>query len=208
MADSMTSVGTITHYSAKDPNWASSLAMETVLSRRMMSFLTGSMMLEPISNSLPLSFELSIQCNDKQEQHTLIDFFTARYGRWRRFWIKHPESAFKLKLAANSGATGIYCDRNRFDLVYQGYERIYIEMSNGDLIVRKVTACVDTANSTYLALDSPLDRDVTLTNHTRVGRYMVSRFNNDRMSLKFASSLVATAALVVMELVGEYYLAD
>jgi hypothetical protein len=207
MADNLTKVGSFELFDI-EPNWADDIAFEHQMSRRLIAYAMGAATLEAIAPEIPVAFELQFLCEDKQAEYDLLTFFISKKGRLTRFWLRHPAAAFTLKTNASSGASGLYCKRNRFDLVYQGYERIYILMATGDIIVRKVTACVDGADYTYIGFDTTIDRDVTTTNHIRIGRLLLGRFNSDKAKFEFKTSTVSTVTLAFSELVKEYSLAD
>lgn len=207
MADSLTKMGSF-ELLTLDPNWAEDISVEHALSRRLFSYSGGAATLEDIAPEVPIALEMQFLCEDKQAEYDLLTFFISKKGQLTRFWFKHPAAAFTLKTTASAGATGIYCKRNRFDLIHQGYERIYILMDTGDLIVRKITTVLDGTDYTYLGFDAVLDRDVSLTNYSRIGRMLLGRFASDKAKFEFKTNTVSTVTLAFTELVKEYTLAD
>jgi hypothetical protein len=208
MADSLTKVGSIDRWTI-DPDWSGDLSPDYKLSRRLMGYPGTSHVVEPIAPETPMALALTFACATKQREYELITQFVYFMGRLKRFWMKSPHAAFHLKTNAVSGAAGIYCYYNAFEPIFQGYERVYILMADGDLIVRKVTAVSDSVdNYTYLVFDTPIDRDILLTNYLRIGRYLLGRFDSDSLKFTFRSNVVNKAELNFLELVKEYYLAD
>jgi hypothetical protein len=207
MSDSLTSLGSFARLTIQ-PNWAEPVPQEQLLSRLLMGFPGTVSQLEAQAPEVPAALDVSFTCVTKQEEFDLLTFWTSKKGRLNRFWMESPQAAFTLKSNAAIGATYLVCERNRFELVRQGYERLYIAMTTGDLIVRKITNCSDASTYTAVYLDTPLDRAVTLTNHLRIGRMLLVRFDSDKLRMKARSSQVSQAQLRVVELVNEYTLAD
>lgn len=208
MADSITKTGSFELFDI-EPNWADDISLDYRISRRVVSYAGTPTVLEAIAPEVPVALSLDFVCEDKNSEFDLLTFFLSKKGQLNRFWLRHPASAFTLRTTALSGATGLYCKRNRFDLVYQGYERIYILMaSTGDIIVRQITSCIDNADYTYIGFDTSIDRDVTLTNHVKIGRLLLGRWSTDRIKFSCHTSGVSEATLEFTELVKEYTLAD
>jgi hypothetical protein len=207
MADSLTKIGSFDMLDI-DANWAESISAEYLLSRKLLSYVGGVSTFEAMAPECPVALDVSFLCASKQEEHELLTFFVSRKGRLQRFWFKHPAAAFSLLQPALAGASGLYCSRNYFELVYQGYERIYIMMNSGDLVARKITSCTSGTYHTYIGFDTALDRDITLDNHVRIGRLLLGRFDSDLAKFKFASAVVSTMPVKFTELVKEYSLAD
>ena len=207
MADSLTKMGSFELFGL-EPNWSSDISVEHLLSRRMLQYAGTPTTLEDIAPEIPIALDLEFLCWDKQREFDLITFFVSKKGQANRFWLKHPAAAFTLKTSASAGAAGIYCKRNSFDLVWQGYERVYILMSSGDLVVRKITSCSGGSDYTYIGFDTVLDRDLMATNHLRISRMLLGRFSTDKLKIKSSTDLVGRASLSFVELVKEYSLAD
>lgn len=207
MADSLTKVGSFEFFNI-EPNWTKDISSDYLLSRRLISYSGTPAIFEGIAPEVPVVLQMEFLFEDKEAEYNMITFFVSKRGRLNRFWLRSPTEAFTLRTAAISGATGLYCKRNRFDLVYQGYERIYIMMNNNDIVVRKITSVVDGEDLTYIGFDTVLDRDITLTNHCKIGRLLLCRFNDDKLRFRFRTSSVSTLTIGFLELVKEYSLAD
>lgn len=188
----------------KTPNWTGNITNKFLFSRRLSGFTATAVKVDEVAPETPVALECSFQCNDKSEEFYLLSFFVQQLARVGRFWIMDPSSSFKLQSNAVSGASGIYCHRNRFDLIYQGYERVYIEMSNGDILTRRISAVVDGANTTYLNFYNPIDRDITTGTCVKIGRLFLGRFDSDVARFKFYSNVVSEITLPFVELVKEY----
>jgi hypothetical protein len=207
VADSLTKVGSFPIFTI-EPNWAKDMSSDYFFSKRLIGHPGTVIQLEEITAKVPNALGLSFQCSDKREEYDLLVFFLSRLGRVKRFWLRSPITSFTLKTDALFGENGIYCDKNLFNLVYQGYERICILMANDDMVVRKVTSCIFGSDYTYLGFDTMLDRDIKATNHLMIGRFLLGRFNTDRLKFSYDSINVSTTELQFLELVNDYSLAD
>jgi len=188
------------------PNWKEEPSSKIALSRDLISFPGTAHHIASITDDGPISFEAAFTTFTPAELSTALTFFVARRGRVNRFWVKHPYRSFKLKVDAGSGDGIIHCYPNDFETQYQGYERIYIVMSDGDTLAREITAAAyDAGNDRLsLSLNTVLDRDVTTTNHVIIGRYLLARFDADALELELVTDFVTNFSLSFYELVKEY----
>jgi hypothetical protein len=207
VADNLTKVGSFEIFTI-EPNWANDISTEYTMSRRLISYPGTVALLESIAQEVPIALSLSFQCGGRQEEYELLTFFLSKLGRLKRFWLKSPIASFSLKTTAAAGAAGIYCNRNSFDLIYRGYERICISMADGDIVVRKVTSCLAGSDYTYLGFDTVIDRDITEDNCSMISRFLLGRFNSDKLKFSYGSVDVKTTELSFVELVKEYQFAD
>jgi len=188
------------------PNWASPPDSNYLMARWLVNMAGTVDTLKSITDNSPIIFESTFTITDKQEEYDLLDFFYNRRGRHGKFWIQHPATCFTLKKTANLGGLEISCYPNRAQLSYQGYERIYVYMSNGDIITREIP------NVTYDAVDdeldlelvTALDRDITTDNCVMIGRMLLVRFEDDSMEFESHTSEVTEVTLRFHELVEEY----
>jgi hypothetical protein len=189
-----------------EPNWASSLNTSFAMSRLLTEYPGSAQNLESLTDDAPYMFDAGFLLTTKAEEYTLLAFFNARRGMNQRFWMRHPQTAFTLKTAALAGSTSLVCSSNASWQIYRGWERLYIRMSNGDTLTRQIAALThDTvADTAVLTLTSPLDRDLTLTNHDLIGRLLLVRLADDTLSHKIASDTVSKVDLSFIELVQEY----
>jgi hypothetical protein len=140
------------------------------------------------------------------DYNTMMGHFCTAQGRCNRFWVKHPRRHFELKTNASNGSSQLIMYPNNFHLQYQGYERLYIEMDDGDILAREITAATynSALNQLELSINTAIDRDVTTTNHVIIGRYLLVRFDSDSMRLEAVTDQVCELSLSFTELVREY----
>lgn len=188
------------------PNWSSDPSSQIAFARDVIREPGTSHALVSITDDAPISFEAAFTIFTPAEYLSLMTFWVARRGRVNRFWVKHPYRSFKLKEDAGSGDGIIHCYPNSFELQYQGYERLYVVMDDGDTVAREITAATyDSGNDRLsLSLNTVLDRDLTTTNHIIIGRYLLARFDADDLDLELVTDCVSNFSLSFAELVREY----
>jgi hypothetical protein len=191
---------------ATTPNWATRPSSKMAMTRRLVGHFGTSHQLISLTDDCPLTFEAGYTFVDKSEDNTIITFFIARRGRVQRFWVFHPHRLFRLKVAASNASDFMGCYPNDFHLQYQGYERIYIRMNDGDILTRAVTAASynEGEDRLDLTLDSNLDRDIGLTEYDVLGRCLLVRFDTDTLRLRALTDSIGEAKLSFAELVQEY----
>jgi len=202
MADSLTSLSPFEVFPL-EPNWARSPAPGLIYARHLEVYAGTSAGLDSITDFTPFTVRSGFSL-ERSENYDLVDFFVNRRGRWGKYWLKSLRSAFTLRVDMPSGSTILSVYDNGAYEAFEGHERIYIEMMDGDLITRHVINVLEVAEGLSLVLDVQLDRDVTLTNHWIIGRLMLGRFDIDKISFKHKSDAVSEAQLRFIELPTEY----
>lgn len=205
MADSLSGIGSLEIFPF-EPDWSTPPASEIIMTRRLQSFPGTVHAIESIAADVPIAVRMGFSVLDRGELHDLTDFMVSRTGRLKRFWVRHPKSAFSLLQSASSGGTTLTAIPNKAARQYQGYERIYVLMNNGDLVVRHATDVAhDVVNEqTVITLDSPLDRDIGLNDYRVIGRLLLVRFDQDKFDFKMLTNAVGEITLKFHELVKEY----
>ncbi|WP_028320370.1 hypothetical protein [Desulfatiglans anilini] len=189
-----------------EPDWTTEPELDPMLIRDLRQYTGTVQGLDAIMD--PAAFRLRAGFGtDKDEEYELLDFFVGRLGRLKKFWLKGPKTAFTLQAASAAGASHLWVHDNGFLQLYQGYERIYIEAHGGDLITRKITGITDDREENsrlQLLFAMGLDREITPTNHYRIGMLYLVRFETDALKLEFMTSHLADAEGRFTELVQEY----
>ncbi len=205
MADSLLDLGS-TPVFPLEPNWVSDPKTNVALPRTLLGYRGTRHSLYTVSDDAPVSFDAQFTIYDKTDENTIMDFFHARKGRNQRFWVKHPRQHFTLKNTASNGALTMVCNSNDSHNQWQGYERIYIRMTDEDVLTRKVTSVSynDVSDQVSLTLNSGLDRDVTTANQNLIGRMLLCRFDSDELNVKWISTITTEFSLSFYELTGEY----
>jgi hypothetical protein len=159
-----------------------------------------------LTDDVPIAFQEKFTVYDKTDESAMLAFFHARRGRRDRFWVKHPSQNFELKSTASSGSSTMLCYPNNSHLQWQGYERIYILMADGDVLTRKVNSVTysESSNHVSLALNNALDRDITTTNQVLIGRLLLCRFDSDELRMNWKSTVTSDFTVKFHEVVGEY----
>lgn len=188
------------------PNWAVVPSSDIVLARTILEYRGSAQRLIPFTGDVPISYNAKYTAYNKEEEYGAIDFWNERKGKKERFWTYHPRLAFEIKYDIGAGATSLACYHNYAESQYQGYERIYILMNNGDILTKHVTNVTydELQDELVVELATQLDRDVTLTNHYRIGRFLLSRFDEDEMTLTHLTDGATEFNARFYELVKEY----
>ena len=199
MSDSITGLlPDITTIYRLEGDWTEQITVEPAPSLNFLAAPGGNEELLLFSSYVPGVLKYKATSVNKGEEYDLIDFFCSRKGKLESFWVFGQRVSFSLVADALSGSDELEISPNSFD--FQGYERIYIFLNDGSLIVRKIIS----ASENVLTLDTPLDRDVTLENISIIGRLHLVRFNGDILNLSYSSSEVSSTTLEFIEVVGEY----
>jgi hypothetical protein len=206
MANSFSSLGAQVLFPF-EPSWADQPEISPVIMRRIITHRGTVQQVESTMGDVPVRLTLGFSLLSADDIFSMTEFFMARKGRFGRFWIMHPTEAFTLKSAASLDQNSLICHDNLAARQFQGYERIYINMTDGDVLIRKVTAIVSdqVTGTCELTLDTPLDRVINADNHIRIGRVYLVRFDQDDLSFNYATpDAVGDIRLSFYELVKEY----
>ena len=205
MADDYQDLGTYERFPLL-PNWVSQPESSYIMARWLVNMPGTVDSLTSITDDAPIIFSAKFMLYQKSDEYAFLDFFNDHRGRANKFWIQHPSSCFILTKTANLGGTSINCQPNKAHLNYQGYERVYILMDNGDIITRKAGAVTydPVDDEVDLELVTALDRDITTTNYQMVGRMLLCRFEEDNITVESHSSEVSEVECRFRELVKEY----
>jgi hypothetical protein len=133
----------------------------------------------------------------------MLTDFKARKGMLSRFWFTSPLTWFKVK-GSNAPGSSITFELDGYE--YQGNERIYVRMDNGDIVARETTSMnTDTVALTQtFNLDTATDRTISESNVVQAGLLVLCRLDQDTLKLRQKNRDYADADLRMMELVEEY----
>lgn len=205
MADDYDDVGTFEIFPFT-PNWGKRISRDLILGRFIQKYLGTSSALVSYTDNVPEVVKIGITIYTKEDEYNFIDFYVNHKGKLNKFWLRSPVREFTLKEPAVSGSGAILVHRNGAVSQYQGYERIWILMNDGDILGRKVANVTDDAiNDRYsLTLGTPLDRDLTVSNHVLIARLLLGRFNEDSLINDYETDRVSEEVMLFQELVKEY----
>ena len=119
---------------------------------------------------------------NKSEEWDILQFFTGRKGRLRNFWLPLWQNEFKLYQDISIWDDTIVIHDCFATDTFQGYERIFFELSNGDIITRHVTAVTDNGDDTEtLTIETMMTRAIATTDIVYFGRLILTRFDQDEL---------------------------
>lgn len=205
MADSLNGMGTFSLFPL-EINWVRRPKVDLALARILMKHIGTSIALETFTDDVPERINFGVTVTVKSDEYDLIDFFANRKGQHGKFWIKGMSREFTLKEDALSGSSALLVYRNGAYTQYQGYERIWIGMNDGDVLTRHIQSITDDdLNDRYsLNLATPIDRDIDVDGHFIIARLFLVRFTEDKLFLNFLTDVASEIELTVRELVKEY----
>lgn len=206
MANSFSGLGDLELFPF-EPSWADPPSMTPVFVRRIISQRGTVQDVESVTGDVPARMTLGFSLLSAEDVLAFSDFFMERKGRLGRFWLMHPACAFTLAASASLNQNLLVCRDNLAARQFQGYERIYLLMNDGDILIRQVTAVESDQDGSLctLTLDADLDRVVTPDALARIGRVYLVRFDQDDLDFRFITPGAAgDVRLTFYELVKEY----
>jgi hypothetical protein len=138
---------------------------------------------------------------------TFRAFILARFGRLNPFWIPTWDNDLPLHTDVGAGDTGITIQSefySRFFFPNQSRRFIaFIPFGGAGNVYREITSAEDNGNGTEnLVLDSPTGKAFPAAT-TMISFLTFSRLGEDRVSIKWSSSVHADAVLPLQELPRE-----
>jgi len=137
----------------------------------------------------------------KTEEYYILDFFFRHMGRLKKFWLPVQSQYFKLATNIGNGATVFTLDDDTFQYVYRGYERLYMLLSSGDMITRKISS---SHGSGEYSVATAFDRAINKNNVVLFGKLALVRFDQDEIEMQHDTPEVSTCELSFKELPKEY----
>lgn len=157
-----------------------------------------------ISKEKPHKHNFSITLQTKAYEYDLVQKFYELKGRLTRFWFMNPLNLFTLLGWHGMGASALTVFFNEFD--YRGYERIYIEMKNGDILTHKITGLVEDEENgkATLQLNGITDRDINPMDIKIFSLLHLARLDIDGLDIQHRNTRFSETRLRLLELVKEY----
>lgn len=154
----------------------------------------------------PITIVQNIHLYSQTDIKNFLEFFDARKGRLHKFWAYLRSTDFTLATDISSGSGSITVMLNGYADVFSNYDRIYLQRSNNDVIVRRVTDAVDNEvnKETTITVTPTIDTSVAVPEVVRFGRVLMCRFDIDIVSLKYHTSAIAEVSVRLLELPTEY----
>lgn len=206
MTDLLTGLGSLAVIYDKH-NWSSNPSISYDMSRQIFSF-TGT--IEEIinySDDRPHKLELDFLFQDKAEEYAFLTFFFDKRGRWKKFWLPAPPTSFTLAMPTVIGVPSIIVKSNRFGQFYRGFERIYLEISDGSKLTFQVTSVSENApiaGQDTLNLGAALDRVIPIANVVQLSLLLCGRWDKDVAELEHPCASNSTCKITFLELPKEY----
>lgn len=206
MADDLKDLGTTTLFRASI-NWREMPKYDYSFSRRVLGFDGTTQQVIQLAPEKPQQLDFKAGFFSKQDEKDFLTKFVSFKGRLARFWLLLPFNMFQLVGSAGIGSTTLTVERNNFE--YQGFERFYILLTNGDLITRKITSTSvnETLGTLDLNFSDGTDRILNPSSIVLFSLCLLVRFDMDSLNLEHRTAYVSEADVKVIELVKEYSLA-
>jgi len=189
-----------------DPNWESLPQNELQITRFLFEYRGTASEISEKNPEVPIVFEATFDIFTIQEYYTFLDFIHNHIGRVIRFWLRFPKQSFVPVKGVSTGSVNLVCEPNDFHLVHVGHERIFIELTDGSTITRHVTdASYSEGNDELtLTLATAFDRDISVNEFFRVGRYLLVRFDDDNFKLRLYTNMNMEFSQRVVEVIRDY----
>jgi hypothetical protein len=204
MADSILDINPITSMWLWEPDWSDNVISNARLSKALIQYggSPGSLWID--NYEVPKCIKMKFVAHNKIDESELLNFFEDRNGRFEKFWIPAWTTHFTLDTTIESSDTGIIVRNDKFASTYRGYERLIIILNNGDILVRKITAVTENANTETLTISSALGVQVLATDIAFFGLFLLMRFDSDKIVLEYTTDSVSETTLQFYELIREY----
>ncbi len=206
MSDSLLDIGSFPRFPLPVDWGRQSPGIRAILARKLMHFPGTADYLKTFTDDAPEIIRMGVTLHREDDWYELIDFFNTVKGRHGRFWLKSPTLEYTVKGTASSGSTLVSVYRNGAIDTFRGYERVWFDMADGDILTRHIADLTENeAEDRYiLSLESPLDREVRPDNCLSINRYLLGRFERDGLGFDIATDKVQTISFNFIELVQEY----
>lgn len=205
MADYLNNLSTYPVLKIK-PDWESAIEGEFELAQKVNQYPGTIDEIVTYSDERPFNCDLPFKFLSKAEEYAFIDFFMQRKGRWGRFWMPAPHDFFEMAEDGEEGETVVIVKDRNFRDAHRGFERLLIELRNGDLLSFKITSVLPgpLGGQETLNLAVALDRDIPTEEVLKCSFIYLGRFDLDKIELEHTTSLVSSVNQKFVELIKEY----
>lgn len=204
MSDSWQGLTRTTYKWLLQPDWNTTPSMSTNFNRTLTKYDFTGVDLYELSANYPLSIQYGYTNLTKEDEYKIINLFNTRKGRLKRFWLPMWKNEFKLVSAVTAGDNILTVNNTFWRKIDQGYERIFIQLKNGDYISRKISAVIQDGANENIILETTINRDIALSDVKYFSRLLLVRLDDDNLNMNYQSHLVSDCTLNFFELVDEY----
>jgi hypothetical protein len=205
MSDSILDLSASSIILRMKPNWADDPTRSISMNRDEYQYSESPVSLVNISDYLIHIVEYSFTFTNHSDYYTFVKFFNDRQGRLKRFWLPVYRNEFTLSNDISDLDTTITVVDSGFADIYQGYEILYIELKNGNILTRKITGVTDNGDGTEtFQLESLMDRNILSSEIKYLSRILLVRFDSDDLPMTHSSDTIAEVSIIFRELVREY----
>jgi hypothetical protein len=156
-------------------------------------------------NPIAKQFSYTFLNKSKAEEYELLKFIDEKKGRWGSFWMPTWVTQFDLLAPIETTGTLIVVLNRKFSSIFRGYERFFILLSNGDMIVRQITkSTVYNTEAEVLTYSTLIPQRILPSQVVLFGLFMFVRFDTDEFTFNYQTDTVSTVNVSVVELVKEY----
>jgi len=199
MSDVLNGLGTTALYKLEH-NWKVEPQSEFRNSLKFNEFSGTIQSLDIYSEDSPRKLNLTGSCYNKVEEKEVIEFVEDVKGRYKRFWIRSPLDEFTLLGSYSISDTYVSCSLNDYE--YKGYERIYIEMKNGDIVTGEIDSITESTNL-EINLKNAIGYTFTSSDVVRCSLLLLCRLDIDGIIFKYFSDLHLDFNIELFELIAE-----
>jgi hypothetical protein len=209
MSDSICDLIRTNDLFSAQPDWIDGFDSEFKLNRDVLQVDGGLPKINEISDYLPNKVNYNFTNLNKENEYYITNFFEAHYGKCNRFWVPIWYNQFTLDQDVSILSTDLYVTHTDFNYIYQGYERIFIKLKNGDLLTRWITAvtlddpCAPYADY-HLTIQTAIDRNILITDVAFFGLLLLARFDIDELEIPFETDRISEFSIPFVELINEY----
>ncbi len=144
-------------------------------------------------------------CFTKEESYTLLDFIDQRKGRTGKFWLYTKINEFTLRSTSVENSPFITCEVNNYEAIYKDVDRVYLILTNGDVIVRRVTLVNVSGDDMIVSITGNMpDYEIAPSDVVELGRVLCCRLDQSTVELNCVTDHVYKTNLRFTELPNEY----
>ena len=199
MADSLTDLGPNTTIFDFDANWTS----EPTEKREVLvnaNIYPGT--IHAVDFYEEPTRRLSIRITDLETKlYSFLVFFADRVARWKSFWLPDQFNRFTpVSIAVDLLSIEV---TKLPELHLHGHERLFLRMSNGDRISRRIDEINQLTSTTQIVLTSVLPA-IVVDDIDLASFLFYVRFDQDEIDIEYHNDVAASVDIGFVELLKEY----